>query len=100
MNLENLESIEELRKAKSEINRKIRELKNKPVKYGKVKFDRNENDMYNEWRVSVLKETKRKYGAKRWMSIIVGKDKEQVISQIQPIIDDLTGLLQALKDEE
>ena len=92
------ERIKELKEERNRINQMIKELEGKSAFYGSVKIAcEHFSCAPDEWFLGVKVKSLHGNQPFKWRSAIRGETKQDVIDQIEPLINDLSGLLGKVK---
>lgn len=96
-----MSELEDLIAEKRRIESRIKELKTKSVsnEHAKLYLDHFATEREDEWCVSIKVHKIDIDDRDVWRSIIRGTDKQKVITEIIPLIDDLTKLYQDCMNE-
>lgn len=94
------ERIRQLKEERNRINQLIRELEGKSASYGNVRIACEHFCCADdEWFLGVKVKSLHGKQPFKWRSAIRGVSKQDVIDQIEPLINDLTGLLKQVRGE-
>lgn len=93
-------TLEELKAQRRAIDQQIRQMEKAEYTYGCAKLDILHFVRGDEWRVSVKSLQPDGLNQSRYRGIINCKDKEDAISNIDTVINDLIGLKEKLSIEE
>ena len=92
-------TIEALKAQRKKIDKQIRELEKGSWTAGNARLDHHSYPRGIEWYVAVKSQVGRDLGDSRWRAIITCKTKEEAISHIDDVINDLNALKAKLKEE-
>ena len=89
--------LEQLIKQRDEISAKIRDLRYQMIGVNGARLEKNANASYGlVWRVCVLNDEKK---GMQWRTVVNGRTREDVVSKLGNVIDDLKNLYVKVQGE-